>query len=54
MVGTLGSWALRLGVVTASARSLPFLIWPITDGMVSKLICTWPLTRSTSAAELPL
>ena len=53
MVGTSGSCGLRLAAATASGRILPFLIWPITEGMVSKLTCTWPPIRSISAGLLP-
>ena len=41
-------------VVTASARSLPALMWPIDDGMLSKVTCTWPPSRSVSAGAEPL
>ena len=37
---------------TSSQRgSRPFLIWPSTDGMASKLVCTWPPARSMHAQE---
>ncbi|MCY1384329.1 hypothetical protein D9M69_725730 [compost metagenome] len=53
MVGTSDNWALRLALSTASARTLPLLMWGITEDAVSNEICTWPPIRSTSAGPLP-
>ncbi|MNT58044.1 hypothetical protein D3C72_1954580 [compost metagenome] len=53
IVGTSGSWALRLALSTASARTLPLLMCGITDDAVSNAICTCPPIRSTMAGPLP-
>ncbi len=53
-VGTSGSSGERLGVITASGRSLPPLIWPIDDDVVSNISCALPAMRSRCAWLLPL
>ena len=46
--------AVRLGVVTASGRTLPSRIRPTTEAAVANIICTWPATTSCSAGAAPL
>ncbi len=53
-VGTSGRAALRLRVVTASARSSPALMKPIDAGRLSNITWTWPEIRSVSAGAEPL
>ncbi|MNU10124.1 hypothetical protein D3C72_2570980 [compost metagenome] len=53
-VGTSGSDEDRLAVVTASARSLPALMWGSTGVMVSNDIDTCPPSRSVVSGPLPL
>src|ERR1700682_450233 len=53
-VGTSASSSERRGDVTASARSLPPLIWPIADDVVSNMSCAWPDSISACAWLLPL
>ena len=45
-VGRSGKSAVRFGVVTASARTLPFLMSPITEAAVANIISTWPAMTS--------
>jgi len=52
-VGVSGSCAAGSVEVTASARSEPDLMCWITDGMLSKITCTWPPIRSVSASAAP-
>ena len=40
-------------MVTASARSVPALTYPIDDGMDSNVTCTCPAIRSLSEGEAP-
>src|SRR5262249_7300692 len=53
MVGRSGSNSDRAAVVTARARSLPFLMYSIDVAMLSNIACTWPLIRSVSAGAVP-
>src|SRR5262249_52739666 len=52
-VGMFGSVSERVAVVTASARSLPVLIYSIDAAVVMKPTCTCPASRSTSAGPPP-
>ena len=52
-VGMSGSAGERIAVVTASARSLPALMYSIDEGMVAKKTCTCPPSRSVSAGPPP-
>ncbi|MCY1384736.1 hypothetical protein D9M69_730300 [compost metagenome] len=54
MVGTSGRLVRRLSAVTASATSLPDLMLGKADVGKSKLLCTVPAIRSSSAGPLPL
>ncbi|MNT35772.1 hypothetical protein D3C72_1718160 [compost metagenome] len=54
MVGTSGRLVRRLSAVTASASSLPDLMLGKADVGKSKLLCTVPAIRSSSAGPLPL
>ena len=53
-VGTSGNSDERFAVVTASARTLPPLIWPIAEDVVSNISCALPDMRSRCAWLLPL
>src|ERR1700757_3777182 len=53
MVGRSGSAWERSAVVTASARSLPALMYSIDDGAAMNSVCTWPPTISASAGAPP-
>ena len=53
MVGTSGNASERLAVVTASARSLPALTYPIEDGIGSNVTCICPPSKSVSAGPMP-
>src|SRR5262249_31417555 len=52
-VGMSGNSSERVAVVTASARSLPALMYSITEGMLVNTTCTCPPRRSVSAAAVP-
>ncbi len=54
MVGTSGAAATRLGVVTASARSLPALALETAGGMVENTKFTSPARIAAVAGLLPL
>ena len=47
-----GSASERVAVVTASARSLPALMYSIDEGMLSNMTCTCPPIRSVSAGAV--
>src|SRR5262245_59929423 len=47
-----GSTSERIAVVTASARSLPALIYPIEETVVGNITWTCPASRSLNAGEL--
>src|SRR5262249_40093060 len=47
-VGMSGSASERVAVVTASARSLPALMYSITEGMEVNVTCTCPPSKSVS------
>ena len=51
--GTSGKALTRLLLVTASARSLPALMWPLASSTVMNDICTWPASRSWIAGPPP-
>ena len=53
MVGTSGSMTERSLLVTASALSLPALIWPTTVGALKKPIVTSPFTTARTAVGAP-
>jgi tripartite-type tricarboxylate transporter receptor subunit TctC len=53
-VGISGRTAVRLSVVTASGRSCPFLMKPITDAAVANIIWSCPAMTSWSAGAAPL
>src|SRR5262245_21454816 len=48
-----GSASERVAAVTASARSLPALIYSIDTTMLGNMTCTWPASRSASAGAWP-
>src|SRR5215471_16320548 len=52
-VGMPGSTSERVAAVTASARSLPALIYPIDETVVGKKTCTCPPSRSLNAGPPP-
>src|SRR3954471_18353555 len=52
MVATSGSSSERVAVVTASARSLPALMYS-TAGRLLNITCTWPAMRSLIAGHGP-
>src|SRR6516164_3684562 len=52
-VGRSGSSGMRLELVVASARSLPLWISGNSTLVSSKVICTWPATRSLMEGPLP-
>src|SRR5262249_2902362 len=52
-VGTSGSASERVAVVTASARSLPALIYPIDETVLGNITCTCPPSRSLNAGPAP-
>lgn len=52
-VGTSGRAPTRLSLVTARARSLPALMWPLASSTVMKDSCTWPASRSLMAGPPP-
>src|SRR5262245_6877976 len=52
-VGMSGSASERVAVVTASACSLPALMYSIAAGMVLNMTCTCPPSRSVSAGPVP-
>lgn len=54
MVGTSGRLGVRLSVVTASARTWPFLRNPITPDVVANIIWSCPAMTSSSAGADPL
>ena len=47
-----GSASERVAVVTASARSLPALMYSIDDGRWRNMTCTCPPSRSVSAGAV--
>src|SRR5690554_5694887 len=53
-VGTSGSEATRLAVVTARGRSVPLAMNPVLEGSESNIMVTWPPITSVSAGALPL
>ena len=53
IVGTLGNPGLRVGVLIASARTVPAWIWPTAGGRVTNIICTWPAITSLIAEVAP-
>ncbi|MNV62302.1 hypothetical protein D3C71_1548430 [compost metagenome] len=54
MVGTSGREVERLAEVTARARSLPALIWPMAEGTDETSRSTLPASASISAGLEPL
>jgi hypothetical protein len=54
MVGTSGSAETRFPLTTPSTFSLPLLMNAIDDGRLCTDTCTWPPTRSVTAADAPL
>src|SRR5205085_11601888 len=52
-VGMSGSASERVVVVTASARSLPALMYSIDEGIEANITCTCPPSRSVSAGAPP-
>ena len=48
-----GSASERVAVVTASARSLPALMYSIEEDMGANMTCTCPPSRSVSAGAAP-
>src|ERR1700730_13669346 len=53
MVGMSGSASERVAAVTARGRSLPDLMYSIVPGMVPKITCTCPASKSVSAGASP-
>ena len=49
-----GSSAVRLSVVTASARTLPLSICGFAGDTDENIICTWPAMMSCNAGPVPL
>ncbi len=54
IVGTSGSALTRFSLTTPSTFSLPLLMNEIDDGRLCTDTCTWPPTRSVTAADAPL
>jgi hypothetical protein len=53
VVGTPGSSGERASVATASARNRPPSTWGRRMAVVSKIICTWPASRSVTDCPAP-
>ena len=54
IVGTSGTAGERLGLVIASARSLPLCTCGTAPCAMTNIICTWPASTSVTAEATPL